>query len=139
MRLHCSIDVCFRLLTAGWKFGYRRSKSRPRHRIPIQFSMPHIGFCSAYVPVFLRLGGWGQGFTLTGALFCSAATHQTNFKKLFLEAQPGYFSCLSLRYVAYNHFRWTNVPVHQKKLKMCFYFDQIRIWHRCSLYIYVKA
>ena len=28
-------------------------------------------------------------------LFCSATTHQTNFKKLFLEARPGYFSCIA--------------------------------------------
>ena len=28
-------------------------------------------------------------------LFCSAATHQTNFKKLFLKAEPGDFSCIA--------------------------------------------
>ena len=60
MRLHSSIDVCFRLLTPGWKFGYRRSKSRPQHRIPGQLSMSHIGFCPAYVPAFPDLVG-GEG------------------------------------------------------------------------------
>ena len=39
--------------------------------------------------------------------------------------------CLSLKYVVSDHFRWSNVPVHQNKLKMCLYFDQIRTWQRC--------
>ena len=40
-------------------------------------------------------------------------------------------NCLSLKYVLSDHFRWSNVPVHQNKLKMCLHFDQIRTWHRC--------
>ena len=60
MRLHCSINVCFKLLTTGWKFGYRRSKFRPRPRIPGQPSIPHVGFCPAYVPAFPGLGESGR-------------------------------------------------------------------------------
>ena len=40
-------------------------------------------------------------------------------------------NCLSLKYVLSDHFRWSNVPVRQNKLKMCLHFDQIRTWHRC--------
>ena len=40
-------------------------------------------------------------------------------------------NCLSLKYVLSDHFRWSNVPVHQNKLKMCLHFDQIRTWHWC--------
>ena len=60
MRLHCSINVCFKLLTTGWKFGYRRSKFRPRPRIPGQLSIPHVGFCPAYVRAFPGLGESGR-------------------------------------------------------------------------------
>ena len=52
--------------------------------------------------------------------------------------------CLSLQYVVSDHFRWSNVPVHQNKLKICLHFDQIRTWHRClklaffGFYIYLN-
>ena len=49
------------ILAAGWKFGFWRSKSRPRHRIPGQFSVPHTSFCPSYVPAFSELTGRGTG------------------------------------------------------------------------------
>ena len=39
--------------------------------------------------------------------------------------------CLFLNYVVSDHFRWSNVLVHQNKLKMCLHFHQILTWHRC--------
>jgi len=60
MRLHCSSNVCVRLLTAGWKFRYWRSRSHPRPCILGQFSMPHIGFCPACVSAFPKLEEGGD-------------------------------------------------------------------------------
>ena len=51
---------------------------------------------------------------------------------------------LTLKYVLSDHFRSSNVPVNQNKLKMCLHFDEIRTLHRClklaffGLYIYLK-
>ena len=52
---------------------------------------------------------------------------------------------LSLKYAVSDHFRWSNVPVNQIKLRTCLHFDQIRTWQRClklsffGLYIYVRS
>ena len=38
---------------------------------------------------------------------------------------------LILKYAVSDHFQWSNVPVHQNKLKMYLQFDQTRPSHRC--------
>ena len=43
-----------------------------------------------------------------------------------------FLHCLSLKFVISDHFRWGNIPVNQKELRMCLHFDQICTWHRCS-------
>ena len=57
-----------------------------------------------------------------------------------------FLHCLSLKYVVSDHFRWSNDPVNQNKLRMCLHFHQILTWHRClklsalfGLCIYVRS
>ena len=77
-------------------------------------------------------------------LFCSHASDKFQ-EAIFLSITWIFLlHCLSLKYAVSDSFRWFNVPVHQYKLKMYPYFDQIRPWHRClrhaffGLYIHVK-
>ena len=53
MRLHCSINSCFRLLTAGWKLGYREANLV--HDLAYQDSF------QCHTLVFVPLPGLGGG------------------------------------------------------------------------------
>ena len=104
MKLRCSITVS----VLDCQLRARNSSTEdanlihdPAHRDCHSFQCHTLVF----VPLMSQLPPGLQrrrGFTLIVTLFCSAATRQTNFKRLFLEACPWHFSCLPLRYVVSN-------------------------------------
>ena len=70
------------------------------------------------------------------------------FKKPFLEAGPGDFSCIAYLSSMLFLIKFGEVVFqlgNQNKLGICIHFDQICTWHRClklsffGLYIYVRS